>query len=31
MPAGAIHLFDREGLALERLIPATDLQLPQAA
>jgi multiple sugar transport system ATP-binding protein len=31
MPADAIHLFDRDGLALERLIPATDLQLPQAA
>jgi multiple sugar transport system ATP-binding protein len=31
MPASAIHLFDRDGLALERLIPATDLLLPQAA
>ncbi|MEY8876325.1 MAG: ABC transporter ATP-binding protein [Leptothrix sp. (in: b-proteobacteria)] len=31
LPAAAIHVFDDRGLALERLIPDTDLLLPQAA
>ncbi len=31
LPASAIHLFDDQGHALERLIPDTDLLLPQAA
>ncbi len=31
LPATALHLFDEQGLALPRCIPAPDLRLPEAA
>ena len=31
LPAPALHLFDDQGLALERSVPVADLLLPQAA
>jgi multiple sugar transport system ATP-binding protein len=31
LPAAALHLFDGQGYALQRRVPAADLQLPHAA